>query len=124
MGSRARDRRQARRDARAERKQMRLDARTDRAGIRGETRQTAYESGMDPNATLNTLIETGSGLVSGILDRKANLLRADAGGGTNGGSKSGEDEEPFDFMEWFEDNKTLVLGLGGLVIGTKLLKLW
>ena len=112
-----------RREERRLRKADRQNARTARAESRNLTKQTAYNAGMDPNATLNNFVNTAGGIVSGVI---AGKKAGNAGGGIGSGKSGtgGGDDEPFDFQEWFEDNKSLVLGAGGLLVGTKLLKLW
>lgn len=116
MGKNAKNRRKERRLRRADRR----NARTERVQARQETRQTAYEQGFEPNSGLTSFVETAGGIVSGVIAGKNASTASDATGRT----KSEDDGDKSSFEEWFEDNKSLVLGAGGLLIGTKLLKLW
>ncbi len=116
MGKNAKNRRKERRLRRADRR----NARTERVQSRQETRQTAYEQGFDPNSGLTTFVETAGGIVSGVIAGKNQTSSQDVDGRT----KSDDEGDKTTFEEWFEENKSLVLGAGGLLIGTKLLKLW
>lgn len=73
MGQRARDRREARRNARLERKRLKQEARTTRAGMRQETRQSAYESGQNPNQFVSDLFSSGADVGSSYFDNNPNL---------------------------------------------------
>lgn len=108
-----------RREERRLRRNDRQDARTARALGRQATKQTAYEQGMDPNATLSNFINTAGGIVSGVVAGKNPATSRALAGGTKVSNA-----EPSDLKEWFEENKSLVLGGVGLLIGTKLFKLW
>lgn len=59
MGKRARDRRAARREARAERKRIKQEGRTARATGRQESKAAAYKAGIDPGAKWTGLIGKG-----------------------------------------------------------------
>lgn len=68
-GSRCQDRKDARLAARTEVKLTRIENKTDRVELRQETKQVAYENGIDPNAAawggLSSIFGSAAGLLSG-----------------------------------------------------------
>jgi hypothetical protein len=79
------ERKLARIDARTERRAGRQAAKTERAGYRAETKQTAYEHGMDPNAWVGDITDM-AGDAFGMF---ANSKGGDAKKGTEKGGAKG-----------------------------------
>lgn len=114
------ERRQQRMDARQLRAETRQMGRSDRVGMRQETKQTAYEMGIDPNAHWGNTLTGAGDAFSGIGDMVGGM-RKPVGGGTMlpspedlvdtpEGSKTKSDEKTG------ESNTMAMLGIGAAAL--------
>lgn len=76
------ERRQQRMDARQLRAETRQAGRSDRVGMRQETKQTAYEMGIDPNAHWGDTLSGAGDVFSGIGDMVGGMRKPPVGTGT------------------------------------------
>jgi hypothetical protein len=90
-----------RQKARGERKANRQAARTERTRLRQETKQTAYASGVNPNAFISDIVGTAGQVATGIL------------GGGGGDNTQQDDKKLLDFSS---GPSTMQIALGGLAV--------
>ena len=105
---------ESRRAAKIERKRIKQEGKTSRVTERQDTKQTAYEHGMDPNDWIKVVAKSGAAAAIGIAgakaigkgvtakhDAKGEVARAKAG--ISESSTSSQGEKGFNLVQWFKD---------------------